>query len=93
MPSFKAAHVREQGVDLVIAAVDSSFGQLSDDEKLKAIVQMQLAANQVGLAGTVVPIWKIGNRTVFIAPPNWHPFFKTLPWEQLLANLNVEVSW
>ncbi|QDU45219.1 hypothetical protein Mal52_37100 [Symmachiella dynata] len=93
MPSFKCAHVREQGVDLVIAPVNSSFGRKSDTDQQETIDAMQLAAKSAGLAGTVVPIWNIGNRTVFIAPPNWHPFFKSISWNDVLASVNKEISW
>ena len=93
MPSFKAAYVREQGVDLVIVAVDSSFGQLSEQDQVRQIEEMQAAANQAGVVGTVVPFWKIGDRTAFIAPARWHPFFSNVTWEDLRANLNIEVSW
>jgi len=93
MPSFKCAHVREQGVDLVIVPVDSTFGHKTDADQTATIEAMQVAATSAGLAGTVVPIWHIGNRTVFIAPPNWHPFFKSVDWNDVLANANKKISW
>ena len=93
MPSFKCAHVREQGIDLIIVPVNSSFAHKSDSDQHDTIEAMQLAATSAGLAGTVVPIWNIGNRTVFIAPPNWHPFFKSIAWNDVLATVNKEISW
>jgi hypothetical protein len=93
MPSFQAAHVHEQGVDLIIVPVGSSFGHKSESEQVENIDAMQLAATSSGLAGTVVPIWQIGSRTVFIAPPNWHPFFKSIAWAEILANVNKTISW
>lgn len=93
MPSFKCAHVREQGVDLIIVPVDSSFGRKSDSDQQETIEAMQLAVSSAGLAGTVVPVWHIGTRIVFIAPPNWHPFFKSIHWNDVLASLNKEISW
>ena len=93
MPSFKCAHVREQGVDLVIVPLDSSFGHKTEAEQHELIDAMQIAANSAGLAGTVVPIWTLGNRTVFIGPPNWHPFFKSITWNDVLASVNKEISW
>jgi hypothetical protein len=93
MPSFKAAHVREQGVDLIIVPLDPSFGQLSVDEQCELIDRMQQAANSAGLAGTVVPVWRIGARTAFVAPRNWHPFFQSVTWDDVLANVNNMISW
>jgi len=69
MPSFQTAHIHEQGVDLIIVPVNASFGHKPESEQVEMIDAMQLAANSAGLAGTVVPIWQIGSRTVFIAPP------------------------
>ena len=93
MPSFKCAHIREQGIDLVIVPVNSSFGHKSDSDQQDTIDAMQTAASSAGHAGTVVPIWNIGKRTVFIAPPNWHPFFKSIQWNDVLATVNKEISW
>lgn len=93
MPSFDAAHVREQGVDLIIVPLDHSFGHKSESEQNDIIDAMQVAANSVGLAGTVIPIWRVGSRTVFIAPTNWHPFFKSISWNDVLANINKKISW
>ncbi len=93
MPSFKCAHVREQGINLIIVPVNSSFGHKSDADQHETIEAMQNAATSAGLAGTVVPIWNIGNRTVFISPPNWHPFFKSINWNDVLASVNKEISW
>lgn len=93
MPTFDAAHVREQGVDLIIVPLDSSFGQKPEAEQLAIIDEMQVAATSAGLAGTVVPIWSTGNRTVFIAPKNWHPFFQSITWPQVLARVNQRISW
>lgn len=93
MPSFDAAHVREQGVDLIIVPLNSSFGHKPECEQAELIDAMQLAANSAGLAGTVVPMWNVGSRTAFIAPPNWHPFFRSIGWNEVLANVNKKISW
>lgn len=93
MPQFDVAHIREQGVDLIIVPLKSAFGQMSEQEQLEQIDAMQLAASSAGLAGTVVPVWTMGNRTVFIAPQSWHPFFKSVTWETLVASVNRRISW
>lgn len=93
MPSFDVAHVREQGVDLIVVPLNSSFGHKPEAEQTEIIDAMQLAATAAGLAGTVVPIWTIGSRTVFIAPSNWHPFFKSISWNDVLASINKKISW
>ncbi|MCA9111093.1 MAG: hypothetical protein KDA52_14170 [Planctomycetaceae bacterium] len=93
MPSFKVAHVREQGVDLIIAPVNSSFHHMSAAEQTETIDAIEAAAHSAGLKGTVVPVWQVGDRMGFIAPQPWHPFFRSISWSDVLTNVNREVSW
>lgn len=93
MPRYKAAHVREQGVDLIIIPLDSSFHHKSQQEQTDIIDELQTRANAAGLGGTVVPVWTVGNRMGFIAPNNWHPFFQSVTWNGILQNLNKEIFW
>ncbi|SNB45459.1 hypothetical protein [Geobacter sp. DSM 9736] len=94
MPRFKVAHIREQGVDLVIIPLDKSFGYKTEDEKDSIVSELQIRASSAGLAGTVVPVWDNGGgRMAFIAPHNWHLFFKSLSLPFIAANINRELYW
>lgn len=93
MPRFKVAHVREQGVDLIIVPLESSFGNKLESDKDEIIAELQVRARSAGLAGTVVPVWEAGSKMVFIAPPNWHPFFRSLSIRQIFASVNREIYW
>lgn len=93
MPRFAVAHVKEQGVDLLIVPLDSSFQYKTAPEQRETVGELQVRANAAGLAGTVVPVWRIGTRMSFIAPRNWHPFFKGLSWKGVMGNLNKEIYW
>jgi hypothetical protein len=93
MPKFQVAHIREQGVDLIIILVDSSFGYKSVSEQNQVTAELQLRTRAAGLAGTVVPVWENGGRLAFLAPPNWHPFFSNLTPEFIAANINRELYW
>lgn len=94
MPKFKVAHVREQGVDLIIIPLDHSFRYKTDDEQREVINELQLRANAAGLAGTVVPVWDGGGgRMTFIAPQAWHPFFRSITLQRVALSINKEVSW
>ncbi len=94
MPRFKVAHVREQGVDLIIVPLDGSFGHRVETEQNAVVADLQARAGSAGLAGTVVPVWDSGGgRMSFLAPPNWHPFFKNLSLRTVAANLNKEIYW
>lgn len=93
MPKFKIAHIKEQGVDLIVVPLDGSFEHKSKEEQLKAVSGLQACATSAGLAGVVVPIWGAGNSFRFIAPQNWHAFFR-IPgiYQRLLASRNKELT-
>lgn len=92
MAFLKIAHIREQGIDLIITPLESSFGNKTNSDQNDIIESIQLCANDAGLAGTVVPVWLEGSNYSFIAPSKWHPFFKSLSWNQILSNINKELS-
>ena len=94
MPSMKVAHVRQQGVDLVIAPLDPDFGYKTPQDQREIVNEIQLRSRSAGLAGTVVPVWDGGGgRMSFIAPQPWHPFFRSLDLRSVWANVNREISW
>jgi len=41
----------------------------------------------------MVVVWTVGNRMGFIAPRNWHPFFESISWNDVLASMNREIHW
>ncbi len=92
MSHFKVAHIRQQGVDLIIIPLDSSFDYKTSVEQNDIISSLQFHASGAGLRGTVVPVWRSGSGMKFIAPRNWHPFFQSLSWADIGANINRELS-
>jgi hypothetical protein len=93
MPRFKVAHVKQQGIDLIIVPLDSNFDHQTNEQQQAAIADLQVHAIAAGLAGTVIPVWESGKQMKFIAPPNWHPFFRTVTLQWVFANLNREIYW
>lgn len=94
MPNLRVAHVREQGIDLIIAPLDYTFGQKTPAAQHAVIEEIQLRSHAAGLAGTVVPVWDSGGgRMSFIAPQNWHPFFRGLNLRAVRGSVNRELSW
>ena len=93
MPRYDLAHIREQGVDLIIIPLNSSFGSRSQAEQQEILAELQLRANAAGLNGTVVPVWDSFGRMAFIAPTNWHAFFKSINLQFVNANINRYISW
>lgn len=92
MSKYKIAHIREQGVDLIIIPLDSSFGHKSGQTQTEIIHSLQACANAAGLAGKVVPVWQEGSHYSFIAPTQWHAYFKSISWDDVVLNINKELT-
>ena len=70
MPRYECAHIREQGIDLIIVPLERRFGTIGDSAQAAEIQVLQIKANAAGYAGKVVPVWDGGGgRMSFIAPP------------------------
>jgi hypothetical protein len=94
MPRFEVAHIKEQGVNLIIVPLASTFGRLSSTEQNARTRQLQIRANAAGLAGTVVTVWNEGdNRMGFLAPTGFRPFISGLSLSQVQQRINKEISW
>jgi hypothetical protein len=93
MATYDVAHINEQGIDLIIIVVDSSFGLKTSGEQQKITVALQECAAAAGLVGTVVPVWDAGaGQMGFFAPTNWRPFFSSIDLAFVLANINGELT-
>lgn len=94
MPHFKIAHLNQQGQNMIVVPLESSFGNKASREQQQIIAELQVHARAAGLAGTVVPVWDAGGgRMSFIAPQPWHQFFKSLSLPSVFANINKDLSW
>jgi hypothetical protein len=93
MPQFQVAHIREQGQDMVIVVVNSSFGNKTSQEQNAIMADLQIHSRAACLAGIVVAVWSSGSRLMFRAPRQWHPFFASLTPQMLQANINKTLSW
>jgi hypothetical protein len=92
MANFDVVHVREQGIDLIIVVVAPSFAQKATKEQNALVDTLTLCSHKAGLAGTVVPVWRAGSGFGFLAPTQWHAFFKSLTPEMLAANVNRRLT-
>lgn len=94
MLRYDIAHIREQGQDIIIVPLESSFGNSSSSSQQETIATLQLHTRSAGLAGKVVPVWDSGGgRMSFIAPPQWHPFFSGMDLSVVAGLINKYVSW
>jgi hypothetical protein len=93
MPALKAAHIREQGHNMIIFPLDQSFGRKSDRDRSTALAELERRAHEAGLAGRAVAFWEGTNRTHFMGPRPWHPFLKGLSMNDVLASVNKQIRW
>jgi hypothetical protein len=94
MPHFKVAHLRQQGQDMIVVPLESSFGNKTSHDQRQMISSLQIHARAAGLAGTVIPVWDGGGgRMQFIAPQPWHPFFRSLNLRSVFSNINKDLAW
>ena len=89
MPTFKIAHLREQGVDLIIVPMERSFGNRSKSDQHAIIAQLQADAISAKLAGIITAVWDCGRGEMgFIAPQSWHLYFQSISLSWVDARLN-----
>jgi hypothetical protein len=92
VPKYKIAHLKQNDVNLIVIPVAPVFSELTAGEKDQVIAVMQDYAVAAQLRGRVVPVWDVGGRMHFIAPQEWHNFFRTLKMRTIRANLNRELN-
>lgn len=93
MPKYKVAHLHEQGQDMIVVPLDGSFDRKTQADQSAFVAELQARAAGAGLKGTVVPVWPSGRSMRFVAPQPWHPFFRSLTLQAVMANVNRELSW
>lgn len=92
METFEVAHIREQGVDLIIVPLAEAFDFKSVEEKRRITLALQVGARAAGLRGTVVPVWDSCGRMAFLAPQGFHPFFRSIDLGFVLSNVNRQLT-
>jgi hypothetical protein len=93
MPRLKVAHIHEQGQNMIIFPLDSSFGNKSNHDQAEALSELECRANNAGLAGHAVAIWQHGHHTHFRGPSKWQNFLRSINMQWVLANVNRELTW
>jgi len=83
MRSFDAAQLDIMDVPVVLVFVN-------ERPAADLYACLQESASEAGLRGEVVAIWpdEIG-RTRFLAPPEFHAFFRVAGYDQLRAQINT----
>lgn len=90
--TYEVAHIQEQGQDMVIIPVSSSFAHKSIQEQSEIEQSLQYCAANAGLRGTVCVVWTTGSQFNFRAPKQWHAFFRTKDMNFVAANINRKLT-
>lgn len=92
MATFNVAHIREQGQDMVIVPMNPTFGAQSQVRQDEICSALQIGASQARLRGKVVPVWDGGGgRMAFIAPVQWHAYFRSISLPQVFSSVNYQL--
>ena len=93
MPSFRVAHIREQGQDMLLFPLDRSFGYKTDDDQSEILSELEERAHGAGLAGRAVAVWEAGGGTRFLGPRPWHGFLQSINMRFVLHRVNRSICW
>lgn len=89
---YQVAHIREQGQDMIIVPMDPSINSKTLQQQNDVKSYIQASASSAGLSGTVCLIWSAGNKFSFLAPTQWHAFFRSINMNFVSANINKRLT-
>jgi len=93
MPTFKLAHIHEQGQDMLLFPLNPDIGHKTPEEQTSILEELELRAHSAGLAGHAAIFWQSGRSTHSRGPTPWRGFLENTSFSAVLANLNREISW
>lgn len=93
MPSFKVAHIREQGQDMLLFPLSGNFGMKGPKDQDKVLAELQARAKAAGLSGRAVAVWEIGGRTYSVGPDPWKRFLSSISMAYVLKKVNTSIQW
>jgi len=90
--TYQIAHIREQGQDMIIVPVSNSVGAKSNVAQHELKSSLQYYARDAGLAGEVCLVWESGRQFYFLAPREWHGFFRSINMQFVARNINKKLT-
>lgn len=90
--TYQVAHIREQGQNMIIIPVSNSVNNIGTAKQNELKSSLQLFAQDAGLAGEVCLVWEHGNHFHFLAPSQWHGFFKSINMQFVARNINKKLT-
>jgi hypothetical protein len=93
MPSFKVAHIKEQGQDMLLFPLSGNFGLKSPQDQTAVLATLQARAKGAGLPGHAVAVWEIGGQTHSIGPDAWRGYLSGLSMQFVMKHAKLSISW
>lgn len=93
MPSFKVAHIKEQGQDMLLFPLSGNFGLKSEADQNAVLQTLQARARGAGLPGHAVCVWEIGGRTRSIGPEAWKGYLSGLSIQWVNKQATLSIAW
>lgn len=93
MEIFPIAHLNLRDVPVVIVFPPNSFDLKTAAERQRIQAAIRICAESAGMPGDVILVWQDQHGTMrFIAPPQQHPFFQIVKYEQLYAQVTGTIA-
>ncbi|MFM2663315.1 hypothetical protein AAFX24_00020 [Vibrio mediterranei] len=90
--SYQVAHIREQGQDMIIIPLNQKVSTYSQSKLNELKHSLQFYASDAGLAGEVCLVWENGRTFHFLAPSQWHAFFRSINMRFVASNINKKLT-
>ncbi len=90
--TYEVAHIREQGQDMIIIPVSNSVNNMTNQKQNELKSSLQYFAGDAGLAGEVCLVWEHSRHFHFLAPQQWHGFFKSINMQFVAHNVNKKLT-
>jgi hypothetical protein len=93
MANFNVAHINEQGFNLIIVPLESSFDSKNLSAQNAFQNSLQACAKKAKLSGTIVLVWLNSfGQMQFLAPQNFHGFFQSIDMDFVKYNINTQLT-
>ena len=87
------AHLNLRDVPVVIVFPANSFDLKTAAERQRIQAAIRTCAEGAGMRGDIILVWQDQHGTMrFIAPPQQHPFFQIVKYEQLYAQVTGTIA-
>lgn len=90
--TYRVAHVRYQGSDMVLVIVNRSFFYGSGNDQQRWFTAIQQCVRSVKLGGQTLVVTNDNGRFRFYGPNGWHNFLRTIDMSWVNARVNKTMT-